>query len=144
MPRHSDRSLTVLVCDDVREEVGHKSTLVGVYQSDLCVHEAPLTLPRLSFFFRAYACGTRPFKQLVVRVMKDGEDFLTADFAPEALPVPDPGEDGPYHVQIVLQASPFEITAAGELAFFADTEDGTLDGGRLLIRVMQQTSVSLQ
>jgi hypothetical protein len=144
MPRPYDRSLSVLVCDDVREEVGHKSTLVGVYQSDLCVHEAPTTLPRLSFFFRAYAASARPFKHLVVRVTRDGENFLTADFAPEALPTPEPGDDGRYHVQIVLQASPFEITTAGELGFYADTEDGTLDGGRLPIRVLQQTSLSLQ
>lgn len=138
------RSLSALVCDDVREEVGHKSTLVGVYQSDLTVPEAPTVLPRLSFFFRARAHVSRPFRRLTVRVLRDHEDYLTAEFDPETLPVPDPGDEGTYHVQIVLQAQPFEIQQPCELQFQAETEDETLDGGRLLIRAVTAHPSSLQ
>lgn len=143
MRNRSDRSLNALVCDDVREEVGHKSTLVGVYQGDLTVHEAPTVLPKLSFFFRVIARADRPMTRLVVRVLKNGEDFLTADFAEDALPKPDP-TDSTYHVQIVLQAQPFEVTGPADLHFLADTEDETLEGGRLVIRVAESRSTTLQ
>jgi hypothetical protein len=140
----ASRNLTTLICDDVREEVGHKSTLVGVYQGDLTVSEAPTMLPKLSFFFRARAHVSQPFRSLTVRVLRDGVDYLTAEFEAEALPVPDPADDGTYHVQIVLQAQPFEITGPGELQFVADADGETLDGGRLLIRAVTVNSTSLQ
>ncbi len=143
MRKKSGRSLNALVCDDVREEVGHKSTLVGVYQGDLTVPEAPTILPKLSFFFRVVARTERPMTRLVVRVLKNGEDFLTADFAEDALPKPD-SKDGTYHVQIVLQAQPFEVTGPADLRFLADTEDETLDGGHLIIRVAESGSMTLQ
>jgi hypothetical protein len=144
MPKIASRILTTLVCDDVREEVGNKSTLVGVYQGDLTVPEAPTMLPKLSFFFRARAHVSKPFRSLTVRVLRDGQDYLTAEFAPDALPEPDATEDGTYHVQIVLQAQPFEIVGPGELQFLAETDGETLDGGRLLIRAVTVNSTSLQ
>ncbi len=144
MSHSTPRALVALVCDDVREEVGHKSTLVGVYQGDLCVNEAPTTLPRLSFFFRVRAHVDRPLTHLVVRVLRDGENYLTADFAADALPIPGESDDGSYHVQIVLQAQPFDVTGPGELRFIAETESETLDGGRLLIRAAQTISTLLQ
>jgi hypothetical protein len=143
MRKNSGRSLNALVCDDVREEVGHKSTLVGVYQGDLTVHDAPTILPKLSFFFRVIARAERPMTRLVVRVLKNGEDFLTADFAEDALPTPDSSE-GTYHVQIVLQAQPFEVSGPADLQFLAETEDETLEGGRLVIRVAESGSTTLQ
>jgi hypothetical protein len=81
--------------------------------------------------------------RLVVRVLKNGEDFLTADFAEDALPKPD-SSDGTYHVQIVLQAQPFEVTGPADLQFLAETEDETLEGGRLVIRVAESGSTTLQ
>jgi len=143
MRKNSGRSLNALVCDDVREEVGHKSTLVGVYQGDLTVHDAPTILPKLSFFFRVIARAERPMTRLVVRVLKNGEDFLTADFAEDALPTPDSSE-GTYHVQIVLQAQPFEVSGPADLHFLAETEDEMLEGGGLVIRVAESGSATLQ
>jgi hypothetical protein len=144
MRSSSTRTLTTLVCDDVREEVGHKSTLVGVYQGDLCVSEAPTTLPKLCFFFRVLARSDRPMTRLVVRVLRDGKEYLTADFAEDSLPVPNPADESSYHVQIVLQAQPFEVIGPVELQFLAETEKETLYGGRLLIRVAQAVSNTLQ
>lgn len=40
MPREPEIE-TVLVCDDIREEITHKLTLIGVYSGDLAVPELP-------------------------------------------------------------------------------------------------------
>ena len=82
--------------------------------------------------------------RLVVRVLRDGKEYLTADFAEDSLPVPNPADESSYHVQIVLQAQPFEVTGPVELQFLAETEKETLYGGRLLIRVAQAVSNTLQ
>lgn len=136
--------MSVLVCDDVREEVGHKATLVGVYQSDLCVTEVPVVLPRLAFFVRVRAHVDRPLRQLAVLVKRDGNEFLRAQIAAEALPPVDPASDGYYHLQIVLKTQPFEISGPEELSFSAETEGATIDGGRLQIRASAPYSTSLQ
>lgn len=60
-------------CDDIREEVGGKSTLVGCYTGEL-VHQAeyPLTLPKLGLF-----------AQLLVPPDKMPQVFeLSVDFVP--------------------------------------------------------------
>jgi hypothetical protein len=46
-----DVFLSAIYCDDIRSEVGSKQSYMGVYNSELIVHEFPLSLPR--FFIQA-------------------------------------------------------------------------------------------
>jgi hypothetical protein len=39
--------MVALFCDDVRNEVGNKLSLMGVYGQDLLLREFPATLPKL-------------------------------------------------------------------------------------------------
>lgn len=39
--------MVALFCDDVRNEVGNKLSLMGVYGQDLLLREFPTTLPKL-------------------------------------------------------------------------------------------------
>ena len=48
MPREPEIN-AVLVCDDIREEITHKLTLIGVYSGDLVVPEFPSNFP-LAFY----------------------------------------------------------------------------------------------
>ncbi|WP_189994763.1 DUF6941 family protein [Thalassobaculum fulvum] len=49
---HQRIFLDVLFCDDVRQEIGDKTTLVGIYKQELIVDSFPATLPRLAIVVR--------------------------------------------------------------------------------------------
>lgn len=50
------RILDFLVCDDIRQEIGGKTTLVGIYNDQIGFYEqaeqSPLSLPKLGLFVR--------------------------------------------------------------------------------------------
>ena len=43
------KKITTIVCDDARQEMGGKISLMGVYSGDLIVNKVPALLPTLSF-----------------------------------------------------------------------------------------------
>lgn len=44
------KNVFTIVCDDIREEIGGKTSLMGVY-SDIILRSLPVVLPKLSFAF---------------------------------------------------------------------------------------------
>jgi hypothetical protein len=38
-----------IICDDIRQEVGNKISLIGIYAKDIFVTKIPFTLPKLCF-----------------------------------------------------------------------------------------------
>lgn len=38
-----------IICDDIRQEVGNKISLIGIYPKDIFVTKLPFTLPKLCF-----------------------------------------------------------------------------------------------
>ncbi len=44
------KEILTLVCDDIREEIGGKASLMGVY-NDIVLGSLPVVLPKLSFAF---------------------------------------------------------------------------------------------
>lgn len=67
------RSLHTQFCDDIRQEVGNKLSLMGVYNGALVVPSFPFDLPRLFVSMRATASNDEPFKSLSFVVMIDDE-----------------------------------------------------------------------
>lgn len=53
-----------IVCDDVRQEIGGKWILIGVYTPDMTVPQIPFVLPTLSFFvwLESDRPGSFPFR----------------------------------------------------------------------------------
>jgi hypothetical protein len=50
--------ITSILCDDVRHEVGHKTSLMGIYDQDIIFDELPALLPKLCLFVRLEGVGT--------------------------------------------------------------------------------------
>lgn len=69
----SARHVEVIYCDDIREELGGKISLMGVYTGDMIVSTIPLTLPKLCIVVTAMTDVSNPFQSLNARVEK-GED----------------------------------------------------------------------
>ncbi|CAM2164874.1 Phosphatidylserine decarboxylase [Paraburkholderia sacchari] len=62
-------------CDDVRLEVGNKSSLMGVYGGDLQVPSFPFALPKLAVVTFISTPTDEPMSTLIFEV-RDGSDVL--------------------------------------------------------------------
>lgn len=50
MPRKQPKFEYAIICDDIRQEIGNKLTLVGTYRDLIIVPRLPYTFPKLCFF----------------------------------------------------------------------------------------------
>ena len=77
--------LSTTYCDDIRQEVGGKLSLIGVYNGVMYVPQFPATLPKL-WIKATYVCNhDDPPKSLKMRVYKDNEPMVDLDALPEYL-----------------------------------------------------------
>jgi hypothetical protein len=105
--------LDFIVCDDVRQEVGNKVTVVGVYSDEILIPAPPswpVILPKLGVFLRI-----KPFEDFVpknfeVRFLHDGKQIglATGEVA---------GFDPDKSSTIVVVGSPFPLPGPGQLRF---------------------------
>lgn len=140
----ADRYLHALFCDDIREEVGGKYSLMGMYGSDLLVTTAGvLTLPKLCVVVRAVSAIERPFQALTVQVLRDTEGSeveLATTGAIQLPPAPEfPPDARTMDVQVMLVMSPFATEQDCVLRVRASTESGPLEAAPLRVRLMPQT-----
>lgn len=70
------RYVTVQFCDDIRQEVGNKYSLVGCYGPSMLLSAVPVVLSKLCAFVRIYTPVNRPFAKLSIRVLR-GDQLLT-------------------------------------------------------------------
>lgn len=125
-----------IFCDDVREEVGGKVSMMGTYGSELIVN-APFPYQAPKFCINVYVISAieDPPKSLRIRVtyparqvifeaeMSDGlNQDIAADDATKA------------HYVGRLQVSPMVFSEPGDLEVFVETERETSRAGRLRIR----------
>lgn len=144
---HSSRHLDVIYCDDIRNEVGNKISLMGIYTRELTIPNAPLLLPRLCILVKVVTDIDDPLESLVVRVVKtkDGEETELLSTGP--LPIPSltdlPARDDDttsmlMQMQFVL--SPFQIEEEATLRIRATTEREELLGMALRLRIVPPTA----
>jgi hypothetical protein len=120
-------------CDDVRQEVSGKQTLVGVYGPIMFVSEIPTTLPQI-FCVITYREAPDVFGEVAIRVIHevgDEETVMTEinlDIAKDDLPPPPPETAEPFlmrEAKFVVPISPFNVKGPGHLkvrAFRGDVE----------------------
>lgn len=142
MKATSDRILTALYCDDIRQEVGNKMSFMGCYQSELFVPTAPIALPKLCVFITALTPKARPFKSLTLRVLLDEKTELARMEIPaEGLAnLPEVQDDTATRrsISTAMVFSPFIVERSTVLRVLADTEEGKIIGPRLLIKVVPE------
>jgi len=74
--------LQVLYCDDIREEIGNKFSLMGVYASDMLISELPSTISKLCVAVRLVVpIKSKLSSAVMLEVIKDQKSKNT----PEAL-----------------------------------------------------------
>lgn len=133
----ADRFISIQFCDDIRQEVGNKLSLMGCYPGAIQVERTPVTLPKLCAIVKVYTPLGRPFTRLAVRIVRDDQTLAELTFAPESLASPaDPPAGSQWQMVIGgLVMAPFHIEASCVLRVEAETEEGILHGGMTWINV---------
>jgi Family of unknown function (DUF6941) len=96
----------IIVCEDVRNEVGGKMSLMGIFHGDMALNDFPSTLPRLDFVL-VLRNVTKPLHNIVFHVKPPGDD--STKIVQELPIVYKKGDSG----QIVLGAANFKLTKPG-------------------------------
>lgn len=62
------KKINTILCDDVRQEVGGKMSLMGIYSKDIIVNKVPATLPFINLVVM-FEDIKEPFANLFVSVI---------------------------------------------------------------------------
>lgn len=148
MKKDSDRFITAIFCDDIRQEAGNKLSYMGCYQGELNVQMAPVLLPKLCIFASIFTPKERPFKSLTFRVVQDDDvELARMDIPEEDFAGINQISDETSTRKILSTAivfSPFAIEKPTMLRLMATTEEGEITGPRLLIKVATTQEPAIQ
>lgn len=129
------RIIVTQFCDDVRYEVGNKFSLIGCYSDELIVDKLPVALPKLCVQIRSLTPIDKPFSKLVLRAILGEDTIAEVDLKADEKTIPAaPPDARRLGLTAFMCFAPLGVTEATVLRIEADTEEGILRGGRLLIR----------
>ncbi len=103
------KNISVIICDDVREEAGGKRSFMGIYGDTIIVKEMPKILPQLHIVFLVEEIK-EPFSGLKLIVKMPEAKPAVMDFK---VPVLESGKN----LQVSLGIIPFKIEKEGDGVF---------------------------
>ena len=107
------RLLDFVICDDIRNELGNKLSLMGVYTGTYIIPDTIVKWPfptRFGFFIRLLAEGEQPGQEFEFHIMRSGETKVKIDGS-----ILNFDHGKPFIIHFNL--SPFLIKEAGTLDF---------------------------
>jgi hypothetical protein len=133
------RTVIAQFCDDVRQEIGNKFSLMGCYGTDLYVPSFPITLPKLCAFVHVRTPRDLPFERLALRLVR-GDEVLSELIAnPARLNAGEPLPEWARWISMtgILAVTPFHAVRACRLRVLAETESGVVESGQFLVERMR-------
>jgi hypothetical protein len=137
-------SLSAVYCDDIRNEMGGKVSLMGVYQSDMLFPQFPVITSK--FCARVtlrFAVEDRPKEALKIELFAgnnvigaiemDREQVQNTELPPFDADIP--AEDQYLALQAMLIFSPFQIEAPCRLRLIASVDGNEIEGNGLKLRL---------
>jgi hypothetical protein len=140
MKQIADRFLVATFCDDIRQEIGNKYSLMGCYGGELTVPAIPVILAKLCVLATVWTPKDRPFQSLVLSVMQDDDTemnrlaFLERDILLEMAQLQDKTATR-IGLSAAITFSPFVIEKPTLLRLVATTEEGEILGPDLSIKL---------
>lgn len=129
------RIIVTQFCDDVRYELGNKFSLIGCYSDELIVDQLPVALPKLCVQIRAFTPIDSPFSKLVFRALLGDDTIAEIDLKADEKSIPvAPPDAKRMGLTAFMCFAPLGVTETTLLRIEAETEEGVLRGGRLMIR----------
>lgn len=126
-------------CDDARQEIGNKLSLMGCYTGEMVFQKLPAVLPKLCAYVTAITPKDKPFEMLNFRATLNGEQLAEMVIPPEQLlidsrtPSANP-EANRLMVNVVMAFTPLVVSKTCAMKIEVDTENGTFQVGSLFIR----------
>lgn len=152
----ADRSAwgATLFCDDIRYEVGGKTTIIGIYQSDMLFPletAFPITISRLSMLVRYYEFKGEMNGDVTFKIFLPAQeepvvfsyisrDQINAAPAPYA---PDGDSESVFNVVMPIILSPFTLHGEGPIKIRAFCGDRLVRLGRLVVRKMTEAEQAI-
>ena len=132
------RVATCLFCDDIRQEVGNKISLMGVYGGDLilALPAQPVLIPRLGAFVSLITdLDDAPERVTMTVYVPPGRTEIVKIELP-ALPPPASQFDGATksHYRFMIQFPPVTVSEEGFIEIILETEREVIRAGRLNVR----------
>ena len=95
-----------LLCDDIRQEVDNKASIMGLYDHHVIATQVPITLAKICFYSRFVNMhGAYQFSFSIITPDGDCKDIVSNS----DLEIPEDISEGTFHVT----ASPFDISIEG-------------------------------
>lgn len=104
------KNIKTILCDDVRQEIGGKISLMGIYSKDIIVNKVPASLPFMNLVVMLEDIK-EPFEKFFVSVITPKSDPINVNY-----PAPSKIEKGE-NINLVVGFSPFKLNDAGSAKF---------------------------
>ena len=140
------RFVSVIYCDDIRNEVGNKQSFMGIYRSALYVVDFPAVLARLCVVINIQTSADEPFKSLRIRLLNYDDQIAEAMAPPGMLEgqkqaiasATTHGPDGILVCSWAFVLSPFAVEKPMRLRVRVDADGVELKGPALGIEKAPQ------
>jgi len=112
------KNIKTILCDDVRQEIGGKISLMGIYSKDIIVNKVPALLPFINLVVMLEDVR-EPFDKLFVSVITPKSDPINISY-----PAPSDIEKGK-NINLVVGFSPLKLNDVGSAKFeirFSESE----------------------
>lgn len=135
------RHVEVTYCDDMRQEVGNKTSLMGVYSADLVIKRFPSEIHKLCIAIHVRTSADHPFEMLEIAVQKNDKKEEIELISTGSLVKPSGesyvmGSTNIIIVQVFMILPPFRVTENTLLTVMAKTEKEQLNGVGLRIKAL--------
>jgi hypothetical protein len=134
-------------CDDIRIEIGNKTSLMGIYGGELLVPAIPTMLPKLAVVTFVRTPVDKPLRTLAFEVREGSTVLVRHEIPAEELEAGhrsmssrNLGEDRPKSLSIGANAflQPFVVERPKVIAAVVICDGEELSAGKLFIRLMDQ------
>lgn len=137
----TESRIETVFCDDIREEVGNKRSLMGIYQGEMFIQSMPALLPRLCFYVNFVCNISVQLEKVEFKVVKGAEEeelFSTGVINPGNTTVNENNLGFPYSNRTLTLAfgmSPFMIDSETVIRVVAMIDSRKISGPCLRVRL---------
>jgi hypothetical protein len=127
-------------CDDIRQEVGNKISMMGMYLGELIIQgTAPIALPKFGFVIWIISDVDDPIQHVTTRVLMppDQKEVIHIEMT-QAVQTVFMAEGAQKLVaHQIIPVAPFIIEQPGMIEVMLETDRGSMRAGRLLVRFVE-------
>jgi len=126
-----------IFCDDIRQEVGNKLSILGIYEGDIVFSvPPPAALPKFGIIVWLQTDIDNPPEKFSIRGLVPPNQKVAFSATVRKVEFnKNPADDAKrLNLKTIIPIINMEFTEEGPLEVFVDTEEGTFRAGRLFIR----------